>query len=44
MTEKKRQTLNEVIKFVVTVLTALLGGTGCIILHPIVRRTAYEKD
>ena len=19
-------------------------GTGCIILHPIVRRTAYEKD
>ena len=25
MTEKKRQTLNEVIKFVVTVLTALLG-------------------
>lgn len=28
MTEKKRQTLNEVIKFVVTVLTALLGALG----------------
>ena len=28
MTEKKRQTLNEVSKFVVTVLTALLGALG----------------
>lgn len=28
MTEKKRQTLNEVIKFVVIVLTALLGALG----------------
>lgn len=28
MTEKKRQTQNEVIKFVVTVLTALLGALG----------------
>ena len=28
MTEKKRQTLNEVIKFVVTVLIALLGALG----------------
>ena len=28
MTEKKRQTLNEVIKIVVTVLTALLGALG----------------
>lgn len=28
MTEKKRQTLNEVIKFAVTVLTALLGALG----------------
>ena len=31
MTEKKRQTLNEVIKFVVTVLTALLGA---LVYHP----------
>ena len=28
MTEKKRQTLNEVIKFVVTVLTALFYSNG----------------
>ena len=28
MTEKKRPTLNEVMKFVVTVLTAQLGALG----------------